>query len=239
MTPRHAFTVVAAVRDGCLPDMRRIVKRIAADVRDNPLCPFGRMETVHYARWVLLEAVAPLDGKAPLPAELVFTTVYDGSLDIHIDELLRHGRAGIDALYALCEGYPAPGNRTDSARGTYLRDRSVRTAAIYGAHDGRALARIRLEHRLWRFLDGIVDARREDWIAGNSSPEEIRQQLLRAVRAQKEFAAAPRYAANSTTWPPQRIANLCDDRDRRCRGARDAADRPSAVCGLARDPAIP
>ena len=208
MTPRHTFTVIVAVRSGLLEEVGRILDRFAADAGNNSSCPFRRMETVHYARWVVLESAISPDGKDRIPDELVFTTVYDKQLDEHIDELLRHGREGFDLLYALCEGYPAPGERDDMARKKYLLDHSLATAALYGAHDGRTLPRIRLESRLREFLADVVDSKRPEWIAGRTSGAEIQRQLLRAVRDRKEFIDAPAYAADSTTWSPTRIVNI-------------------------------
>jgi hypothetical protein len=208
MTPAQTLTVVATVRDERLADMRTTTDRIAADVRDDASSPFGRMETVHYARWVLLEPTATPDGKERIPPELVFTTVYEKSLDEHLDELLHHGLDIVDSLYSLCEGYPAPDARTDATRKAYLRAHSVGTSTFYGAHDGRKLKRIRLESRLRSFLGEVVDARRDEWVAGGVSHADIQQELLRVVRQNSEFAKAAAYAADSGTWPRQRVVNL-------------------------------
>src|ERR1700749_2583541 len=127
MTPRNTFTVIVAVRSGALEELAKILERFAADAANNPLCPFGRMETVHYARWVVLPPGIRPDGTDRMPTELVFSTVYERHLDEHIDELLQQGREGFDQLYAMCEGYPASNRRSDAERRQYLLDHSLAT----------------------------------------------------------------------------------------------------------------
>jgi hypothetical protein len=208
MTPRNTFTVIVAVRSGALEQLARILERFAADAGNNPLCPFGRMGTVHYARWVVLPPAARPDGNDRLPGELVFTTVYDKHLGEHIDELLQQGREGFDLLYATCEGYPASDRRSDADRKKYLLDHSLATSALYGAHDGLVLPRIRLENRLREFVADVADRKRPEWIAGRASGAEIQRQLLQAVGDDKKFGDAPAYAADSSAWSSMRIRNV-------------------------------
>jgi len=123
------------------------------------------MKGVHLARWVLLEPTVTPYSNEPIPSELVFRSVYDESLERHLDELVQHGRAAIDALYAQCEGYPTREGLADSARKAFLLNLSLPPSAVYGAHDGLSLRQILLEDRLRQFLRDTTDAKRANWMA--------------------------------------------------------------------------
>jgi hypothetical protein len=205
--PQHCLTVITTVRDGCIKPLEEILAQIASDVRGNSLCPFGKAGGVHYARWVLLEPTKTPEGDQ-LPGELAFVTVYDQCLDEHLDELVRVGVSGIDAIYSKCDGYPAESVRSDSSRKKYFITHSVPIGALYSAHAGRELAQILLEDQVRECLEKRVDALCLDRTESGFSAGQIHEDLRKVIDSNQQFLDASRYASNSSAWPSQRIAKL-------------------------------
>jgi hypothetical protein len=118
------ITEIEPARVGALPGVLR-----AAERRD----PFGSMRGVHYAAFVMLPEI---DG---IRARLVMETNFDGELDDHLDELVRHGADVLDDIYANCKDYtPASARNQPQSFKDYLIKNSVPSTAYYVALPGRA-----------------------------------------------------------------------------------------------------
>ncbi|MEJ7730516.1 MAG: hypothetical protein WKG00_15005 [Polyangiaceae bacterium] len=179
-------TVVCQVLPGheqALCDL--LEKSIGDQVKENDLVPFARLEHVHFMRWVILDAqdkaATVLGGKHEV--ELAYESNYDGSDDEHLDELLEHASAGIDAIYQHCTDYPAEGARTPAARRAYLCGHALPTAAGHVAHPGLSARRIRSDHELRTRLRAEL----ETLIQAGALPEradEARRVLRDRIRTQ-------------------------------------------------------
>ena len=141
------------------PLRKLLTESIGDEVKRNPLVPFARLERVHFMRWVMLDGedkAARLVGDAHR-IELAYESNYDGTEAEHLDELLEHATAGIDAIYDHCVGYPKPNERTPATRRAWLLANALPTAAMHVAHPGLSARRIRADQELRsRLRDGKI-----------------------------------------------------------------------------------
>ena len=117
------LTLVVPINDGRIDSLRDVLK-VREVALKQALCQLG---TVHYGRWVILEA------SGPYRAQLTFESNFDGEIDTHIDELASGLGELVDEIYSHCDGF-SPG-----ANAEYLRKIRVREAAFYQGSPGRTV----------------------------------------------------------------------------------------------------
>jgi len=107
MAPQ-CLTVLAPIRPGQQDRLRNVLRAIGDDISGkqlavNPARPhidFPRSRCIHFARFAILNDPA----QGPDRVRLLFASVYDGTLDAHLQELVAITSA-MDAIWAACEGY--------------------------------------------------------------------------------------------------------------------------------------
>lgn len=188
MTPQSNFMIVAAVRDGQLENLRKLLdgmnRSIGLADPANSLLPFGEFERLHMARFVIIEDITGDDikvyGKKPYPwsPTLVFLGDCDGDRKSFLAQLVERAESGLRAIFAYCEGYSEPANLLK-----WMLARNVKPAANYVNWLGRTVRQVHEEAALHRslreYLPKAVDA------AGPSNVRVIRQKLLSHIEMQK------------------------------------------------------
>ncbi len=184
MIPPGHFMVLAEV----LPGRERALCDVLAQMNSGPgqvdpanrLLPFGRFDTLHFARFVILDDATHGDlhahGVNPvsLPTWLAFLGDCDGPGERQLDEFVRVAQGGLLAVFAHCVGTPDGTNLA-----AWLRAHNRPVAAAYANWIGRTVRRVREERALAEAL--AVQARR------------LPAAALQALRAQLvEFVAAER-----------------------------------------------
>jgi hypothetical protein len=123
----------------------------------DPIIPFHALGTIHYARFVLLEAH---DDIGPL---LAFATDYDGpegddacsqrvAFEHHVKELVEHASRGLERVFACCVGYRAG----EVLRFIHEHQRPANT--FYVGSSGRSRNQILWEAELRRQVERLLDA---------------------------------------------------------------------------------
>ena len=184
-TPQAAVTVVAPVLTGAKAALRELLEELGADPAHNAILPLGRLDTLHFARFVVLEAALALDG-SDLPASLVFLSDIDGPPEAYLRELVRNSLSGIDRIYGHCEDYPAAGGA--AAALAYLRTHLATPAAMYVNTVGRSVNQVRREAHLHDALQGRLDALAP--LLRGATPTKARTAIRRAVAADSALAWA-------------------------------------------------
>ncbi|HEU0300409.1 MAG TPA: hypothetical protein VFR37_13160 [Longimicrobium sp.] len=173
-TRQGSLLVMARIRKGhyqALQDLLADIKNPPGkgperpDLELNPVIPFLKLRTVHFAR-ILLHPESP-SSEAPIPpgkekadrptipAKLLFATDFDGPLKAHLNELLRECGPGLDTLFGHCEGWPGHKRRWAARR--FLRRNSERTNTFYTSTQRRTVEQIRREDNLRRRIDAFLD----------------------------------------------------------------------------------
>lgn len=148
---QSTLTIVTRINPHDLDALDRLLSGIGNDVEKNEYVRFAEIASLHMAGLVIA-AQDPI-----FPPILIFDSNFDGTADEYLHALIRHGRAGIDAIYCRCEGYPAEAARTDATIIAYLREHSLATAAFFVGLPGQTVASIKnavaVREEINRFLD--------------------------------------------------------------------------------------
>jgi hypothetical protein len=158
MPHQSALTIVADVCPGETDSLRQVLASMGDGVANGSVVDFELLTGLHFARLVLLEEARDLRGE-PLPASLVYMSDFDVTRDRHLRDLVNVAGAGIDLLFAHCEGYPDGPQRTSDERFGYLHRHVVAEQARYVNTVGRGSRQIRQEAQLRERLETFLDGR--------------------------------------------------------------------------------
>jgi hypothetical protein len=152
MIPQDSFTIIARVV-GNHDELRRELETMNLAGRkgmadpDNATLPFGRYDTIHFARFVVLEDNSVSDRAAyglsiaGQPVYLCFMVDCDGSADELLARIARQA-SGLDAVFRFCEGF------TPNDRLGWLREHRVTPQASYVNWVGRSVLQVQEEESL-------------------------------------------------------------------------------------------
>jgi hypothetical protein len=175
ITRQRAVTVVARIKARQATRLKRALEAAGT-------APFEHLTTTHFARFVVLDPTADLDGNA-IDAQLVYMSDIDEPLDRHLDELLAGD--GIDRIFAHCVAWPAKG---DAARAAWLRERMVHEDAVYVNTIKRTVRQVRQEAQLHDAIERFLDGAGVDW--STREPQEVRSAIQDFVNTQPLLAWA-------------------------------------------------
>jgi len=185
MTTRQTLTVIAIIREGCEDRLRMLLNaRGDGMLNGNPSIDFNGIQTVHFARWVVVPGCTP--PKVKVSPRLVFCSNYDGPLDAQLEDLANRIHEVFDDIYELCEDYPESGKRTIQNRIAFLKERIVENDAIFIGTPDRTVCQIRQEEELRVALQKYLNNSKS---AGKSALE-VKQRLREYVFAEKSLAWA-------------------------------------------------
>ncbi len=122
----------------------------------------GRIGTVHFARWVLLD-----QGR-----RLLFVSDHDGPVASYLDDFAARAAIGLNAVFSGGIGYPRTewllrgGAEDGAAFERYLRHHQIVTQLWYKAYPGLTVADLERNTRLRRGYQATLDdAAARDWLA--------------------------------------------------------------------------
>jgi hypothetical protein len=168
---QNTLTIVTRINRNDLEALDQLLSTIGSDLENNQFLRFPQIASLHMAGIV----IAAQDPRfSPI---LIFESNFDGTAEEYLRALVAHGRAGLDAIYSKCEGYPSGAALTEPAVLAYLRGHNVPAAAFFVGLPGQTVASIRnaiaVREEINRFLDTEI--------AKNSirslSPREIRDRI--------------------------------------------------------------
>lgn len=138
MTPQ-SLTVLAPLRPESTDALRRMLRSVGDDINrtkhwahTTPPIEFRRSRRTHFARFAILTDPDRGAGRT----RLLYASIYDGTLDEHIDELVAI-TGQMDAIWGACEGYTGIG-----AFAAFIRAHAYEPAAFYIAFRNESVASI-------------------------------------------------------------------------------------------------
>ena len=157
MIHQNPLTLVTPVKNGEHDNLDALLMKIRRDLINGLPQQFQDINTIHYARWILLEP-KDADGKPQedVGVRLVFSSDFDGDEGEHLTDLSTKCAQFFDEMYSHCEGYPSANEITAESRKNYLSQWRVKPSAFFAGAPGRTLPQIRQENELrdhiWKFI---------------------------------------------------------------------------------------
>lgn len=174
MSKQNALTLVTPVIPGRRDELESKLLKIRADLSAGTFREFEKIDTLHYARFVML------DGQLSNAASnLVYSSDYDGDLDEHLLSITTHCSDLIDHLYDCCEGYPPSADRNPQTRELYLRKWNHKDEAFYVGAPGRSLKQIKQESALRDYIWDYLNKGKWDGKTAVQAHKEVREYVMK------------------------------------------------------------
>lgn len=201
MFNKNPLTLLTPVKTEDHDSIDTLLKKIRSDLQDGLPQEFEILDTIHYARWILLEP-KDVDGnlQTDVGVRLIFSSDFDGDELEHLKDLSTKCANFIDEIYSHCKGYPSPTERTPESRKNYLMQWRVKSIASFVGAPWRTLPQIREENKLrnhiWNFI------RSGNW--KNKSVHEIHNAIKEDILATPGFE----WAKHTIKTPPVRWSRI-------------------------------
>jgi hypothetical protein len=190
MIPQSTFMVLARIRPSREVELRQLLASMNdAPGRVNPknsLVPFARFESLHYARFLILDDRTVDDNRAydltppAYPLYLAFLGDVDGEGSAFIAEIASAAKPGLRAIFSCCETF-----ERDTDLVGWMRSHSAAPAAKYVNWLGRTTTQSHEEAALYESLTQCV---RQNYVRLHSlQPREVHAAMR--AHAQAEIAA--------------------------------------------------
>jgi hypothetical protein len=190
MTHQETLNIIAPIKPDQMDALREVLRSIQQNVGYNDLIPFSQFPQVHFARFVILEAVVdPLHGTT-IPPSLAFSSCIDAPLKDYVRSLVEAAGTGLDRIFSHCEGYPPPDQRTVTSRLAYLQQHSVKTQAFYVNTIGRTVQQVRQEDDLHDKIEHFLDKYQCQQGDGSPDAATVRQAIQNFVKQEPALAWA-------------------------------------------------
>ena len=197
MTPQASFMVAAPVPRSRLAELRELLSTMnglpGVAEPANPLVPFGALENLHFARFVVLDdqtlgdrAAYRITSPEP-PLYLAFLGDFDGDYDEFIRDLVQRAGAGLRRIFSFCDGF-SPAEDLAS----WMKTHEHRPSTEYCNYVGRTMKQCREEARLRRALLGYIAKNPQ---LADAPPDEVHARL-------RDFARNEQSEGRLTLTPP-------------------------------------
>jgi hypothetical protein len=113
-----AMTVITPI----IPGKADVLKQVLKSIQTKPDSPLKRINTIHYARWVIID-----NG-----TRLLFTSNFDGKWQAYLSDFVEKAPEGLDAIWSNCVGYP--GAKPIDKFMAYVNAHEVNADLFYAAY---------------------------------------------------------------------------------------------------------
>lgn len=186
MTQHGALSILANIKPGMKQDVIAFCKEIeAGGVETNPVIPFKKITSIHFARFVVFNESADAFGNS-VGAHLIFTTNYDKPFDNHLNELVAVAGVGLWRIFSFCEDFPANTAYNQKALVQYMNAKTVNNAVFYVGVGYRSVLQIRQENELRDEIESFLD--REQPAIRDKGPIAIRQKVIEYINSNPAFS---------------------------------------------------
>jgi hypothetical protein len=188
MTPQGTFMILAPIVLSREAELRSLLdsmnERIGSVNPNNRLVPFAQFDTLHFARFVILDDQTLGDLRIyglPVrthPLYLAFLGDIDGEEEAFLNELVRRAPDGLRAIFSCCHGFAS-----DTDLMAWMKLLRSPASAAYVNTRGRTVRRIREEAALQDAIESHLTSQASSF--EGLPPREIHAQLRRFVAAEK------------------------------------------------------
>jgi len=174
---QHALSVITRIKPSEFNILAAVLDQIG-NPDTNTLADFHAITSLHFCCWVIVA------DDPRFPPCLVLESNYDGTLEQHLDQLITHAGAGLDAIYRTCEGYPAAGIASPRQVCDYLLANAVPTTAFYIGCPGQSVGSIRNAIAVREAIQGFLDAEDQNGALAGRSALEVHQRIKQFLATQ-------------------------------------------------------
>src|SRR5881628_231029 len=188
MTPQSNFMVVVPVDPQHETELRQLLDSMNQGPGqvdpNNALIPFAKFDTLHFARFVILDDKTTEDvrvyGLTPrnYPLYLAFLGDVDGDANAFLGKLIRRAGNGLGRIFSCCEGFPP-----DTDLFAWMKQHHAPAIAAYVNCRGRTVRQIREEAALYDALEDYIEQSGATF--QNLTPRELHEKLRSFVNAEK------------------------------------------------------
>ena len=206
----QCLTVLAPIRPDREAGLRELLRAIGDDIngkdisagRTRPHIAFVRSHRIHFARLAILND----PDRGAERSRLLFTSIYDGALDAHLDELVSI-TSDMDAIWGGCEGYTGPSDFPG-----FIRAHTQELAAYYIAFRDESVESIMsaIDRRRHGHAPALSNGNREGLVTRAIRTAPIVSDLVRAVARSgfgNVFHGTSRIVASLDRYPLFRFFN--------------------------------
>ncbi|MBS1799082.1 MAG: hypothetical protein JSS95_04570 [Acidobacteria bacterium] len=186
MTPQANIMIVASIAPSHENELRSLLASMTSQPGTydptNALVPFHEIDTLHFARFVILEDATRDDLLAygdPIAASgksLALLCDFDGEVDRFIGDLVSIAGVGLVRIFSNCVSPPTVANLT-----SWLHAHNARASASYVNWIGRTLVQVHEEELLYQALGKRIEATD----LSGSSPRQVWDALHRFVEQEQ------------------------------------------------------
>ncbi|MDF0666352.1 MAG: hypothetical protein P0119_09840 [Nitrospira sp.] len=125
------LTAIAPLIPGGAEILRQIFQAKKKDEEKGNPGPLNIIETIHYARWVILDG----------GTRLLFTSNYDGNLEDYLAEFAERDEVPLNTIFSQCVGWP--GARPLGPFIEYVKEHIVQAEYYYSAYPRHTVKEIK------------------------------------------------------------------------------------------------
>src|SRR5262249_29663338 len=162
MRPQSNFMVLSPIIPERETELRQLLdsmNRGPGQVdANNSLLPFGEFETLHFARFVILDDKTTEDvrvyGLSPrsYPLYLAFLGDVDGDANMFLGKLIKRAGKGLRKVFSCCQGFAPNADLLD-----WMKQHDAPAIAFYVNWRGRTVRQIREEAALYGALQNYIE----------------------------------------------------------------------------------
>lgn len=151
------LTVIARIKPADLKALATLLDKIGDDPNGtqpntcNTVFPFGRLSLVHFARFVIIPNAADSD------KSLYYESIFDESLDQHLDQIIAKIGSGVDEVWGKCEDYPAEGVSNPAAFKQFIRSHALQEIVFYTAYPDETAHQVKADSRIRAALEDFLN----------------------------------------------------------------------------------
>jgi len=136
-----AMTVITPI----IPGKADILKQVLQGIQKKTDSPIKRINTIHYARWVIIDK----------GTRLLFTSNFDGTWEGYLRDFVEKAPEGLDAIWSNCVGYP--GAKPFDKFIAYVKDHEFDAELFYPAYPDTTVNQVQKALRIQRTFEALLD----------------------------------------------------------------------------------
>ena len=148
------LTAIAPLYPGTADRLLRILKERRKEIEetDPEKNKIRRIQTIHYARWVIIDK----------DTRLLFTSNFDGELEDYLEDFSEFDHQALDGIFGFCVGYP--GAKPVGPFIDYVRAHQVPATLFYASYPEYSVKQVIRALQWKKKMDGFLQKLEDKWV---------------------------------------------------------------------------